>query len=165
MKRAGRQGEKIAVSAIESILTDKDYLFTNVSFSYDNRDAELDCVIVNNYGVFIFEVKNYIGVLYGNEEDFYWEKYKTTDNGNIYEKTVKNPIPQVKREIYLFANYLKRNGVDVWIKGYAILVQENSPIRSDYILCSVDEIDKAVHTKDRTVLSDNTIEKIKRLIE
>ena len=124
----------------------------------------MDCVVVNNYGVFIFEVKNYSGVLYGNEEDFYWEKYKITDAGNVYEKTVKNPIPQLKREIHLLAKYLKYYGVDVWIKGYAILVQGNSPIRSDLILYSTGEIDKAIHTKDRTLLSDETIEKIKRVI-
>ena len=62
------------------------------------------------------------------------------------------------------AKYLDYYGVDVWVKGYALLMQGNSPVCSEYVLSSLDEIDKAIHTKDRTLLSDHTISKIKELI-
>ena len=97
-KRVGIRGEVKASNAILSVMRDDDRLFTNVSINYDGRPAELDNVIVNKYGVFVIEVKNYAGAIYGNEDDFEWQKYKTTDAGNTYVKTVKNPIKQVKRQ-------------------------------------------------------------------
>lgn len=100
-----------------------------------------------------------------NEEDFEWTKYKFTERGNVYEKTVKNPVRQVKRQIYLLAKYLDYHGVKVWVKGYALFIHGNSPIKSESILYSAHEIDKAIHTKDREFLSYQTIEKIKKLLD
>ena len=73
-KRVGIRGEVKASNAILSVMRDDDRLFTNVSINYDGRPAELDNVIVNKYGVFVIEVKNYAGDIYGNEDDFEWQK-------------------------------------------------------------------------------------------
>lgn len=164
-RKAGRIGEQNAISVINSILRNGDYLFSNVNFIYDNRPVELDCVVLNKYGVFIIEVKNYIGHIVGEEDDYEWKKYKTTYSGNVYEKSVKNPIKQVKRQIYLLAKYLDYYGVNVWVKGYALLMHKNSPVNSDYILSSIGEIDKAIHKKDRKFLLPSTIEEIKNLLQ
>ena len=114
-KRAGRYGEKYAASVIKSVLREGDTLLSNVSIAYDGRPAELDCVVVNKNGVFVIEVKNYVGVLFGKENEYEWKKYKKTAAGNVYEKTVKNPIKQVKRQVYILAKYLEYYGVDVWV--------------------------------------------------
>lgn len=68
-RKAGRAGEEKAANIIGSILRENDRLFTNVQISYEGKPAELDNVIVNKYGVFIIEVKNYNGTLVGNEDD------------------------------------------------------------------------------------------------
>lgn len=88
-KRAGRRGEHIATEIIKGVLREGDYLFTNISVSYDGKRTELDNVVVNKYGVFIFEVKNYNGQLYGNEDDYNWEKYKDDGYGNTFVKEVQ----------------------------------------------------------------------------
>ena len=163
-KRAGIRGEQAVVRAIESVLREGDNLFTNVSVEYDGKPAELDNVIVNKYGVFIIEVKNYTGHVVGSEDDYEWQKFKTTDAGNTYVKTVKNPIKQVKRQIYILARYLEYYGIRVWVKGYAIMLHGNSPVDSDYLLKSMEDIDRAIHTNDRTMLSTNTIEGIAKLL-
>ena len=163
-KRAGIRGEEAVVRAIESVLREGDNLFTNVSVEYDGKPAELDDVIVNKYGVFIIEVKNYTGHIVGNKDDYEWQKFKTTDAGNTYVKTVKNPIKQVKRQIYILARYLEYYGIQVWVKGYAIMLHGNSHVDSDYLLKSVEDIDRAIHTNDRTMLSTNTIERIAKLL-
>ena len=163
-KRAGIRGEEAATRAIRSVLREGDRLFTNVSIGYDGKPAELDNVIVNKYGVFIIEVKNYTGRIIGGEDDYEWQKYKTTDAGNTYEKTVKNPIKQVKRQIYILARYLEYYGSRVWVRGYAILLHGNSPVQSEYILTSVADIDRAIHTSDRRMLDAKTLEKITELM-
>lgn len=163
IREAGEFGEHKASAAIKKVLKDGDYLFRNVEFSYENRKAELDCVVVNRYGVFITEVKNYVGELSGKEDDGVWKKYKYKRNG-IYVKTVKNPIHQVKRQVYLLSKYLKSNGINVWVKGHAILVNGNSPVKSEYILSNIDEIDKVIHTQDKKMLSEDTVERIRAVL-
>ena len=164
-KRAGRHGEAVAVKAIKSVLRDGDRLFTNVEITFEDKPTELDNVIVNSFGVFIIEVKNYNGKLVGNEDDYEWLKYKTTDAGNTYERAVKNPIKQVKRQVYILAKYLDYYGSRVWIEGYALLIHGNSPVKSTMILSSVDDIDRAIHTPGRHRLTKNEQESIVKLLQ
>ncbi len=161
---AGMIGEEAAVRVIKTVLRADDRLFTNVSIEYDGKKAELDNVIVNRFGVFIIEVKNYKGRLVGGEDDFMWRKYKMTDAGNTYESSVKNPIKQVRRQVYVLAKYLEYYGIRVWVRGYAILLHGNSPVASDCLLRSKADIDRAVHTRDRAVLNADTIGKITKLL-
>ncbi len=49
----------------------------------------------------------------GNEDDQYWNKYKISSGNKEYIKEIRNPIKQLKREIYLLKEYLKYYGVDL----------------------------------------------------
>lgn len=146
-KRAGNQGESIATEQIYEILREDDLLFTNIPVSYNGKSAELDNVVVNPNGVFIIEVKSYKGVLHGSETDYEWAKYNTTQAENVYKKIVKNPIPQVKRQVYLLANYLRENNISVWVEGYAFLLHGNTPCSSHYLLSDIGSIDHVIHSR------------------
>ena len=163
-RAAGRRGERVATRYIESVLREDDSLFTNVSISYDGRPAELDNVIVNKFGVFIIEVKHYSGHLSGAEDDYEWTKVHISDAGNPYVKTVKNPIKQVKREVYILAKYLDYYGVSVWVDGYAMILGAASLVDSRSILSSVADIDRAIHTPGRQRLDATTVDAVKRLL-
>ena len=163
-RAAGRRGERVATRYIESVLREDDSLFTNVSISYDGRPAELDNVIVNKFGVFIIEVKHYSGHLSGAEDDYKWTKVHISDAGNPYVKTVKNPIKQVKREVYILAKYLDYYGVSVWVDGYAMILGAASLVDSGSILSSVADIDRAIHTPGRQRLDATTVDAVKRLL-
>ncbi len=161
-RRAGRRGEIIATDIIKGVLREGDYLLTNVSISYDERPAELDNVVVNKYGVFIIEVKNYKGWLYGEEDDYTWKKYKDDGYGNTFEMEVKNPIKQVKRQVYILAKYLE--SYNVWVEGYVLLIQGNSPVRSEYVFESIEDIDRAIHTFGKNRLSVRDVESIRNIL-
>lgn len=163
-RRAGRKGEEAASNIIRQAMHEDDLLFTNVSISYDGKPAELDNVVVNTFGVFIIEVKNYKGQLYGKEDDYTWKKYKNDGYGNIFVKDVKNPIKQVKRQVYILAKHLEYFGSRVWVNGYAMLLHGNSPVQSEYVLSSIYDIDKAIHTPGRIRLNKSTIEAIAKLL-
>ncbi|MCR5736840.1 MAG: NERD domain-containing protein [Eubacterium sp.] len=163
-RRVGIQGEREAVRVIKSVLREGNQLFTNVSVECDGKRSELDAVIVNEYGVFIIEVKNYSGRLIGGEDDFEWEKYKTTAAGNTYSKIVKNPIKQVKRQIFILARFLDCHGIKVWVDGYVNLLERNSPVISNYILTSTFDIDCAIHTEGKKKLTPLEVNKIVELL-
>ncbi len=142
-------------------------MLTNNPISVEGRQTKIDNISINRNGVFIIEVKNYSGELYGSEEDFEWIKNKVTDYGNLYQKRVKNPIKQVKRQIYLLATYLKDSGIKAWVVGYVFLVEHNSPVESKYVLNTRDDIDKAIHSnhsKSGKQLDRKDIEKIMLLL-
>lgn len=161
-RRAGRHGEEYARKIIAGVLNEKDILLSNVVIYAAGKETELDNIVVNNRGVFIIEVKNYTGELSGDEDDFEWIKTKVTDAGNVYQKNVKNPIKQVKRQIYILAEYLKEYGFDVWVEGYAILLDGNAPVESRHLLKSVSDVEKALHAGKNNRL---TVETKNRIVE
>ena len=158
VKQAGRRGEEIATDIISRVLTDDDILLTNVRISFEGSRSEVDNLIINSHGVFIIEAKNYVGELVGGLDDYEWKKYKTTPGGDIYCKTVKNPIKQVKRQIYILSHILRQHKLDVWVDGYVILLERNSPVDDDMILESLSDIDKAIHGLGSNHLSDKEID-------
>ena len=158
VKRAGRRGEEIATDIISRVLTDDDILLTNVRISFEGSRSEVDNLIINSHGVFIIEAKNYVGELVGGLDDYEWKKYKTTPGGDIYCKTVKNPIKQVKRQIYILSHILRQHKLDVWVDGYVILLERNSPVDDNMILESLSDIDKAIHGLGSNRLSDREID-------
>lgn len=131
-----------------------------MNISIHGRNTKLDYVVINNNGIFIFEVKNFSGKLVGTEDDQYWNKYKISSGNKEYIKEIRNPIKQLKREIYLLKEYLKYYGVDLWIEGYVLFVNMNSPVESEYTVNDKSEIDDILHLRRNQVLTKNQIEKI-----
>ncbi len=164
-ERAGKEGEILAGKIIHQYLNDQDIILNNVEITVHGKETELDYVVINRNGVFIFEVKNYSGELEGNEDDEYWSKYKISSGNNEYVKEVRNPIKQVKREIYLLKELLHIYGVYLWIDGYVLFVNMNSPIESDCTINDESEIDIILHTKGRQNLNKKQIEKIVNILK
>lgn len=161
---AGKRGEELVTAEIKRVRRKDDYLFTNVEISFNNRETECDNIIINNFGVFIIEVKNYSGSLSGNENDDEWVERKYDDYGNILEeKNVKNPIKQVRRQIDILSKLLKNNGLRAWIEGYVIFIDNNSPVNSKYII-SFDDIDRVIHTQGKNKLTNEQVEKISEIM-
>ena len=145
--RAGEEGEYLAASAIKSILFKDDWHTCNFEFSVDGREAECDILVVNTNGIFIFEVKNFSGSLFGYETDDIWEKVKESDGGNLYSKEIKNPIKQVRRQRWLLKKLLGSYGIyDFRIDGYVLLVNANPHDESEYILTDLSEVERIIHT-------------------
>ena len=160
-----KEGELQAKKILNHYLSKNDLLLNNVNISIHGRNTELDYVVINNNGVFIFEVKNFSGKLVGNEDDQYWNKYKISRGNKEYIKEIRNPIKQLKREIYLLKEYLKYYGVDLWIEGYVLFVNMNSPVESEYTVNDKSEIDDILHLRRNQVLTKNQIEKIMSILK
>lgn len=164
-RKAGRLGEKFATGVIQEILTSGDVLLTNVELSVDGKRTELDNVIINSRGVYIIEVKNYSGELFGTEDDYEWIQSKMTSGGNFYQKQVKNPIRQVNRQIYILSQYLKNQDVHVWIEGYAFLIEQNSPVEHECILKTRADMDRVIHQGRNHNITEKTKAKIISLLQ
>ncbi|MCC8016584.1 MAG: NERD domain-containing protein, partial [Clostridiales bacterium] len=118
IKYAGKKGELMFRDMILNILHSDDILLNNINLNADGKQTEIDNLIINKNGIFIVEIKNYNGKLYGNADDYEWIKEKVSPGGNVFTKKVRNPIKQTKRQIYILSKYLKNNNIRIWIKGY-----------------------------------------------
>lgn len=163
-KQAGRRGEIFARQVIQEILRDDDILLNNVKVYADNKQAEADNIIINSRGIFIFEVKNLRGTLLGDEDTYDWLQIKDAGYGNAYQKTVKNPIKQVKRQIYILSKLLKDNDINIWIEGYVFFVQGNSPVQSDYVVDTQADIDRIIHDGSNRNISETVINNIREIL-
>lgn len=164
IKNAGNQGERAVTNAICSILRDGDALFNNVELTHEGKRTELDNVVVNRNGVFIVEVKNYSGELVGDENDSEWTKYHVSSGRNVYEKKVRNPIPQVKRQIYILSGLLRSKRLKAWVDGYVVFVNNNSPVYSNYVLESIDAMDRTFHKQPKRYLTNAEVQSICNLL-
>lgn len=165
VRKAGKVGELAAQEIIREVLRENDILLSNICISYEGKETELDNVVITDKGVFIIEVKNYSGRLVGKEDDFEWKKYKLSAGGNVYEKNVKNPIKQVKRQVYILSHYLKSQGIDIWVEGYALLLENNSPVHGECVLESRKEIGTVIHRQGRNHLSKRMMEEVRALLK
>ena len=163
-KQAGRRRELFARQVIQEILRDDDILLNNVKLYADNKQAEADNIIINSRGIFIFEVKNLRGTLLGDDDTYDWLQIKDAGYGNAYQKTVKNPIKQVKRQIYILSKMLKDNDINIWIEGYVFFVQGNSPVHSDYVVDTQADIDRIIHDGNNQNISEIAINNIREIL-
>lgn len=164
IKNAGKMGEYVFNKIMYDILNNDDILLNNVELDVNGKEAEIDNLIINKNGIFIIEVKNYVGTLYGTADDYEWEKEKTSPGGNVFTKQVKNPIRQIKRQVYILSQYLKENNIRIWIEGYAYFVNSNSPVENEYILNDIYELEQIIHRKQNKVYDDKKINKAVRLL-
>ena len=89
-EKLGTQGE----NAVAEILQNITYSYRIVRNLYvpreDGTTTEIDSILINEYGIFVFEVKNYTGWIFGTEEDQLWTvKYIGGQTEKLY-----NPIRQ-----------------------------------------------------------------------
>lgn len=63
-----------------------------------NEYSEIDLILIHTSGVYVLELKNYKGYIYGNLKDKYWNVgYKNESNRNVIE--FLNPIVQNQKHI------------------------------------------------------------------
>ncbi len=132
IKDDGNFGEAICKGEIKRIFRSDDILINNICLNINGKETEIDNLIINKNGIFIIEVKNYNGTLYGDIDDFEWGK-KVSPGGNVFTKEVKNPIRQMKRQTYLLSRYLKENGIWIWISPYTYFINDNSPVDDEVL--------------------------------
>jgi hypothetical protein len=77
---------------------------------------------------------------------------------------VKNPIRQVKRQIYVLSRFLKQHGDYIWIEGFVFFVRGNCPVADPCVLHNREEIDKVLHQGDKTEIDDIAKERIINLL-
>ena len=161
---AGAEGERFAASEIGAVLRPGDRMFKNVLLFYGDISAECDFIVVNSYGVFVIEVKNYIGDIDGSADDRYWEKTRYNRYGRPSHDSVENPIVQARNHAGVVGKYLRSCGIYVWVEGYGIVLSADSVVRDARLLTDRNGIDRALHTSGKNHLTPAQIDSVCRYL-
>lgn len=106
----------VALSLKEFAKQNNAYLLNDFTFKDDDGfSTNIDHILITTGGIFIIETKSNKGIIYGKEEDEYWEAYKK--EGQEIKK-FKNPIKQNIGHI----NHLKKLLGNNSYKMYSLVI-------------------------------------------
>ena len=98
----GSIGEKKVNQILENINDAK--LLKDIILKTENGTTQIDHILIHKKGIFVIEIKNFKGWIFGKEKDKYWVQ-------TIYSKKSKfyNPIRQNYGHIKTIESYLPEN--------------------------------------------------------
>ena len=113
----GREGENVFAQRIVAKSSPGSLLLQNIYVPMGKgRTTEIDSIIINSYGIFVFEVKNYRGAIFGTENSEEWVQSSGRQSRAFY-----NPIKQNETHISVLRNFLANNGLPIPpIKGFVV---------------------------------------------
>jgi hypothetical protein len=119
--RLGQEGEDRVVELLLQALNGDWYLFRNVSLPGPNK-GDLDIVLLGPPGIWALEIKNFHGE-YRNVGEVWQVRHRTAWKGMS-----KSPSRQARNNAIRLANFLKADGLSVFVNGVVIWAnQESSP--------------------------------------
>ncbi len=131
VKESGLEGELRALSLLRQ-LPDTYTVFNQVLVpdqSSSTGSREIDYLVCGPNGLFAIEVKNNNGSVHGNESDSRWTVCKVGRGGTAYDTTMRNPVRQLKAQIFPLSKHFQENGVNAWINGVVAFTNGDSKLR------------------------------------
>lgn len=94
--------------------------------AFEGKTSELDLTIVGPTGVYIVEVKNYIGLITGDANAHDWQQTKYSSNGKKYDKEFYSPVMQVSTHVSRLTGMLNNHGINAWVQGVVFFVNDRA---------------------------------------
>ncbi len=104
-------GEEYIANMLEKKLPDTYHILRNIIVVSNNSKAEIDIIVVGETGVFIIEIKHWLGEITGRIYDEKWYQEKTSKRNQIYTEKYSNPLKQIGRQWDCLENSFKNNGI------------------------------------------------------
>lgn len=158
----GSQGEYKLYKYLNYNITDK-FIINNIYLEKTPyQTTEIDMVLLCKKGIFVFEVKNYSGWIFGSRKQTYWiQRFQSGVKYKFY-----NPIMQNDEHIRALKEYLQINSSTIFksiviFTGIGELKTDIEYIKNNYVLNDIHLV------KDIIELSEDTLteERIKRIYD
>lgn len=139
---AGAKGEDFALKLIKK-LPEGFTVFNQVDLpSSKSRTGvvEADLIITGPESIFVVEVKHNNGEIDCSQTSPHWAVTKIGRGGTRYGKEMRNPVKQVKQQVWLLSAYLKSKSANAWIQPVVLFTNSNvSLVRSGELTVPVIE--------------------------
>jgi hypothetical protein len=151
---AGARGEELVINELQRL---KDWQIYN-DFRIPGQNWNIDHIAVSDSGIFVIETKNYSGTIF--ERDGQWIK-KVGGNSRF----IPSPVIQAKKGAARFSNYLKEQGINVWVQPLVVFSNEmaTTNVNEEVSIIKVTQLVSFL-TDSKGNLDDTTISKIDSVI-
>lgn len=150
LQRKGKVGEIFVAEILGHDIDGEYYVFNN--YKQRDRVSQIDHIVVNRNGVFVFETKNYSARIDGGEEDDNWTLYYKNGNSRL----VQNPIAQNQKHVEKLRSILPKNTP---IFNYVIPINGRMIYNCKNVIDYL-EIKTILNRENDIVLSENDIKRI-----
>lgn len=136
----GIKGEIIVDTYLKELLKDNEYLLTNLLIPYNknNDKTEIDAILITHKGVFCIEIKNWSGIIYGNDEDKYW--YQKLNDSNLNKNQHRNPVKQNENHCEIVSRTIKNKNIIINNVVIFIKINDYKNIHSNHVYSLLDFI-------------------------
>lgn len=132
-------------------LSKKNYIVLNDIMVKDNdKTYQIDHIVVSKFGIFVIEMKNYYGYIYGNEYNKVW-----TQKVGRYKRNFYNPIHQNYGHVKALSNVLNLPE-DLFISIICFSNQVKLKIKAKGIVTWLDDINNIIKVQDKILLNEDT---------
>lgn len=100
-KIRGFMGEFWVKQELKKLPKKEYYILNNIMIKVNDETSQIDHIVISKFGIFVIEMKNYYGLIKGNEYNKNWQQYL---GKNRYD--FKNPIHQNYGHIQVLCNKL-----------------------------------------------------------
>jgi hypothetical protein len=126
--KAGAHDEDLALDLLKQ-LPDTYSLLNQVDLPDPNSKygvREADMIVCGPNAIFVIEVKNQKGSIQRDDTSSVWKVTKTGRRGTAYQTTLRNPVKQVKHQVWLLSTFLKKKRIAAWIQPIVLFTHHHS---------------------------------------
>lgn len=153
----GQDGECRVYQVINS--THPKHVLNDYMFKVDGKTSQIDHIVINEFGIFVIETKNYSGKIYGNSKQLEWTQILA--GGNI-KNTFYNPVKQNANHIYKLKKLLNTNSYMMSIVVFAGGDISNIDIDN---VCTIDELTDKLRLAEKYITDEEAEEIYNKLLE
>lgn len=143
----GKLGEMEVIKVLGQTIEGRQYILNNYMIEENGKSSQIDHIVINPYGVFVIETKNYSGMIYGYEDQQEWTQ--VLSSGKVKNRFY-NPIKQNKTHVARLKKILPS---DTIINSLVVMVQNNTEnIQIDNVI-KLTELKERINARREEVLS------------
>ena len=161
-KFKGIKGENKVKKKLGNSISNQKYVLNDIIIKEGENTSQIDHVVINKFGIFVIETKNYAGQIYGNDYDQEWTQ--VLQYGKVKNKFY-SPVKQNLTHINRIKSIVNMDNVP--IKSIVVFVQGNiNHINSKYVYKLKDIkniIEKPI--ENGCILTTSDINKINNLLK
>ncbi len=110
----GTFGEYLLYKCLQYLESDNEKFLFNIHLPKNNSETtEIDMLLINSKGLFIFENKNYGGWVFGNEAHTKWVQIFPKARHQSHKNLFYNPIKQNRLHIDTIRRFIDKN-IPIW---------------------------------------------------
>ena len=154
-KASGAVGEKIVASILAKLDREKYKILNNLTIYIDKETAQIDHLIISNFGIFIIKTKNYGGIILGEEDSNYWTQILYKNRENFY-----NPIRQNNWHIQALENILKDYSGILYFPIVVFTKSSDLRVKTVTDVVNTDDLINTIRRRQTEIISDIIRDKI-----